>query len=171
MGYTHYFYRSPTLPAEAFKLFVEDVRKMLANLPAQYASAGRGHNDKPIVICGPDGTGSPEISEEVIAFNGTKEGDLCHEPFVVEQVFEPQSWERPEEDGKYFTCCKTAFKPYDLLVVGCLYAAIHRFGKDVRVGSDGDDRDRSEGYEFYIRVCQPENPPKLSLHNEEEVEA
>ena len=64
-------------------------------------------------------------------------GDCSYESFVVERVFEPQPWQRPE-DGYYFACCKTAFRPYDLAVTAALVILKHHLGVALRISSDGE---------------------------------
>lgn len=44
----------------------------------------------------------------------------------------------PSEDDK-FSFCKTAFRPYDLVVTAVLIAAKEHFGENIEVSSDGDD--------------------------------
>lgn len=66
MGYTHYWYRRKSYPIEKMKAIVDDFMKVLPELEA----AG-------VVIRGPDGTGEPTISEELVAFNGNA---LCGHP-------------------------------------------------------------------------------------------
>lgn len=65
-------------------------------------------------------------------------GDCSHETFRIEQVYKPSEWEKA--DGKsYFSCCKTAFKPYDIAVTACLIIFKHHLGKDFIVRSDGEE--------------------------------
>jgi len=43
-----------------------------------------------------------------------------------------------ESDALLFSCCKTPFKPYDIVVTAVLVAAQHHFGAAFVVQSDGD---------------------------------
>ncbi len=49
------------------------------------------------------------------------------------------------KDKRYqFECCKTAYRPYDVLVTALLIAAKHHFGTAIRVSSDGESKDWDE---------------------------
>jgi hypothetical protein len=61
--------------------------------------------DYGIIIRGPDGFGEPIINDDYIALNGDRENNLEHETFLIENG-------QPDE----FNFCKTARKPYDLVV-------------------------------------------------------
>jgi len=39
--------------------------------------------------------------------------------------------------GKYFACCKTAFRPYDIAVITCLIIAKHYLNNKIIIRSDG----------------------------------
>ena len=65
-------------------------------------------------------------------------GDCSHEPFIFNRVYKPETWEKSKE-GKYFSCCKTAFKPYDLAVITFLIIAKKHLGCAIDVSSDGQD--------------------------------
>jgi hypothetical protein len=56
------------------------------------------------------GRGEPEFSANRVCFNGYENLDLDHETFSIERAIESEF-------------CKTARKPYDLLVVATLIAA------------------------------------------------
>jgi hypothetical protein len=43
------------------------------------------------------------------------------------------------EDGRYFSFCKTAFRPYDLAVQCVLLICKHHMGDQIQVESDGSD--------------------------------
>lgn len=71
-------------------------------------------------------------------------GDGEYETFMIERVFEPQSWEMPDELGRWFAFCKTAYRPYDLIVTAVLVAFKHHF-PEIRVSSDGKEKDWIDG--------------------------
>jgi hypothetical protein len=81
----------------------------------------------------------------MVCFNGV--GDLAHETFVIEK--------KGSDDF-----CKTARKPYDLLVVACLIAAWqilnYRFGSD-GFDPDGSCNDLQPAIDYYNEVMQPKN--------------
>lgn len=148
MGYTHYYYRPAELDAKKFRDFSDDVAFMAARLPEHSLSAGGFYSDHPLVICGWDGKGDPTFDGDEVRFNGNGP-DMDHETFAIERVYEPRDWESPEH-RLYFSFCKTARKPYDLLVTAALIAFKHRFGDEVRVSSDGDDDEWREG----VALCR-----------------
>jgi hypothetical protein len=114
MGYTHYW----NLPKkgknyEQEMIYVSmDIKRILEIVP------------KDIVLRGGDGTGEPEFYKELICFNGDGSKGLDHETFYFDGVTD-------------FSFCKTARKPYDIvvcLVLLCLYNNITGFD----FSSDGD---------------------------------
>jgi hypothetical protein len=69
-----------------------------------------------------------------IKVNGTK--DLAHEDFYLDQDLA----ENRESDF-----CKTARKPYDVVVVACLVVLKRYLGDDIEIDSDGYQSDWIEG--------------------------
>lgn len=70
----------------------------------------------------------PEVDETCIIFNGI--GDAGHETFYVEYNTEAD-----------FNCCKTARKPYDLVVMAVLLL-MHRYAPRAwSISSDGGEKD------------------------------
>ena len=115
MGYTHYW--TPTA------LSVEAMAKVAA---AADAIIGVADPD----IAGWDGTGKPELSGERIAFNGRGPDD-DHETFAI------------DADCPEWRFCKTARKPYDVVVTAVLTYLAAEYGFDV--SSDGDASDWEAG--------------------------
>lgn len=66
-------------------------------------------------------------------------GDCSHETFYFPKVYEPADWEKPE-NGLFFECCKTAFKPYDLVITTCLIIIKYYLGNNIVVSTDGEDQ-------------------------------
>jgi len=84
-------------------------------------------------------------------------GDCSHESFVLKRTYRklydgqaPCDRKDEPEYGKWFSCCKTAFKPYDLAVISCLIIAKHYLGDQVLVHSDGE----LEHWEDGMILCQ-----------------
>ena len=67
-------------------------------------------------------------------FNG--KGEAGHETFIMREHYN-------QNDRSSF--CKTARKPYDILVTACLAVLAYRLGDAVSVYSDGDARDWEAG--------------------------
>lgn len=130
MGFTHYFYRDIDLDKDKFAKAAADCKKVAEYLeiPIQYE-----YNEAKM----------PVFADELIRFNGVDEDG--HETFVVEQKFSIGSYESQDDDGKYFSFCKTARKPYDTVVVACLIILKHYFGEDLRLSSDGYAEEWEEG--------------------------
>lgn len=90
------------------------------------------------------GLNTPVISETEVLVNGMHAGS--HETFHF------------GETG--FTFCKTAYKPYDIVVTACLAVAKEVFGDDIDIGSDGNADDWENGVKLAGQVLgRPiENP-------------
>lgn len=129
MGYTHYFTKTGASRDDArrFEMFANGVRTIV-----EYATK---HDGLKIA----DGMGGElgkwEITGEQISFNGY--GSNAHETFY---------WDR-DADG--FNFCKTARKPYDAVVTACLIHLKDAYGELVRIGSDGDWPEWSDGARLY----------------------
>jgi hypothetical protein len=90
-----------------------------------------------IKIKGWEGLGGPEFSDEVINFNGDAIGGLYHDSFLIPKEY---------SNDDVFNFCKTARKPYDVMV----YMMLEK-GKELgflsRISDDGEVDD-----EFYNEV-------------------
>lgn len=100
--------------------------------------------NKGIKICGGLGEGKPIFNETEIWFNGDASEHLDHETFSIH-------WFRPTTSGKYNDFCKTARKPYDLLVCFALLTFAEIFPEAFEFSSDGDmeDTEWQQGVEYY----------------------
>jgi len=110
MGYTRYWARSRKPLTQEF---VDEVKRIIAEA-----------TEKGITICGWDGTGEPEITLDVVRFNG-KAPHMDHETFTI--LNEPT----------IFDFCKTAEKPYDYAVKEVLKVA-EKMGIVEDVTDDGE---------------------------------
>jgi len=122
MGYTHYWQIAAV--SQHSKRFKVAVSEMAKVI-----------RQSPVPLAGPMGTGKPQVSASKIAFNGVEPND--HETFVF-----------PDADG----FCKTAMKPYDIVVTACLAIAKDVFGNEIRVSSDGNDSDWTAGIALASQV-------------------
>ena len=155
MGYSHYFNLSKKPSQAKFKTFSDAVKKMHDALPSTTDTAGGYHSTDPLVIRGGNGYGEPEFSTNRVDFNGNDDLDLGHETFRINR----------EIEGDF---CKTARKPYDLLVVATLIAASQML-PGFTFGSDGftdhfvemhsvqvhECDDLLQGLELYNKVINP----------------
>lgn len=123
MGYTHYWENPKAIPTETWALICDDAQKLIAASPVsiQWES---------------DDKRPPEVSrliEPLIRFNGV-DGD-GHETFYVEACVIG------------FAFCKTARKPYDIMVTAML-AMIHAHWSSFKVSSDGNAHEWEDGLAF-----------------------
>ena len=133
MGYTHYWKVTEQLD-DGWDSFLNDARAIIAQ-------AGRGD----IEICGDDGIEGPELSWDAVLLNGTSKNNEWHEPFVL--------YRKPIESD----FCKTARKPYDLVVTALLMLAANRWDA-VSIESDGDPEDWEPGRELISRALSRDVP-------------
>ena len=127
MGYTHYWTITPHVP-EPNELagVAEDAAKIIA------ASE--------IAIRGGHGSGEPDISPTGIHFNGDDTLDESYESFDL------------TVDLSGFNFCKTAQRPYDVVVTAVLLAAKDRLGSLIALSSDGDPVDWAAGLNLARRA-------------------
>lgn len=117
MGYTHYW-SGPAYSGVEFAKIADATRKIIK-------ASG-------VVIRGGNGLVPPEITNHNVALNGCRP-DLDHETFGLDC-----------SGGTDF--CKTARKPYDIVVTACLaYVAAYH---DYEISSDGDVEDWIAGTEL-----------------------
>ena len=126
MGYTHYF----TLSKNTTK---EQIKKMIAFTNTAIKLFG---DDQIVNGMGDEGT-KPEVTEDIISLNGKE--DNSHETFQLS--FNSGEW----------GFCKTARKPYDMVVVACLiFAEQNNVIKEW--SSDGDDEDHEYGKALFEKA-------------------
>jgi len=143
MGYTHYWTQPRDLTPEEMGDIGASVRKIIATATdgRKVLDGYRGTPGVPLQIAGGDGEGPPQITKEVISING-KGPDLDHEAFYLPAKRElPYDGADPSRLGWAF--CKTARKPYDIVVTACLTYLAAAY--DFEVGSDGDVDDWDDG--------------------------
>ncbi len=136
MGYTHYWYTPDDLDLPAYRRGVLDAARILQASPVPLADF-KGDGEK------------PEINERRIAFNGRD--DDAHETcdFDLDPLNSPDAWRAG--DGRLFNFCKTAHKPYDVVVVAVL-ATIHARCPGLDVSSDGGPDDWTKGVDLARRI-------------------
>jgi len=137
MGYTHYFTFNAATKGEAkkaeklYQLAVKDCAKIIK----AYSLANGG-------LAGY--TAHTKIGEYGgIEVNGSRENG--HEPFILREHF---------NENEEFSFCKTAQKPYDVVVVACLIALKNRLGNLIEVSSDGEVEDWADGLALAERVLK-----------------
>jgi len=132
----------------AFKNISKDVKKLLANLPESV-------NEEPLIIRGGDGKGKPVVNEREICLNGDEKDDMCHESFCV-SLFDQGAYfntiDKYNSKKGIFNFCKTARKPYDIVVCVCLLICKHYLGDDIAISSDGNLEEWMPAIELYEQV-------------------
>jgi hypothetical protein len=139
MGYTHYWNFDPNKIENT-----ETLRKKFKRASKQIKSFANWLPNKGIKICGGLGQGKPIFNETEIWFNGDGSEKLDHETFNLH-------WSRPTTHGRFNDFCKTARKPYDLLVCFALLTFAEIFPEAFEFSSDGDmeDAEWQQGLEYY----------------------
>ena len=145
MGYTHYWsFHRDNMKTEklrqTFKKATDEMLELYKNLPL-FPKTGY-YTDRSILIKGGLGEGMPIINETEVWFNGESKLDMDHETFSI-------NW----KDEKAFDFCKTARKPYDLLVCLCLLSLLNHYGSEIfQLSSDGDASEWQEAVDLYNEV-------------------
>ena len=72
----------------------------------------------------------------------TCDGDCSYESVWFPASIRDDKFLQPsaQHKGLYFSCCKTAYRPYDVAVTAFLIIAKHHLGKRLHVSSDGGDQ-------------------------------
>lgn len=142
MGYTHYFDHKRDFTDAEWSLIQSLTLHAIDKLPATTASAGGYHSDDPLRIRDGWGKGDPVINSEEIIFNGDESDGMDHEGFMLTKHTDPDE----------FTFCKTARKPYDLLVTTVLLIANHVAPDALTYSSDGTEDDWEDGVIFFNSI-------------------
>ena len=128
MGYTHYWKTKRAFTEKEWAEMTKGTKKIIkeSNVPI-----GDGM-----------GEGQPIITDNAISLNG--KGANSHETFYVSK--EPTK----------FDFCKTALKPYDVVVCACLLLMMKILGNDAEVHSDGNmnGADWAKGRELFKKVIK-----------------
>lgn len=146
MGYTHYWnFAGNTAPKD-----LKDGEKRFAEAARIINACADKVKGMGVEIAGGVGNGSPTINERAIYFNG--KGRESYETFYVAL----------DRDGWDF--CKTARRPYDILVCLSLLALKSVFGEDFKYTSDGITKEayeNRESNEYWKKInFVPEGPGK-----------
>jgi hypothetical protein len=155
MGYTHYWTYNPNEidnTEELRKKFLQAVcwidkaHKMIKKDKFIHEGQAGGYYDKkPCIIRGGLGQGKPMINESEVWFNGDEKTGTDHETFGIR-------WYPSGGEERGF--CKTARKPYDILVCVSLLAFKHAFDNPnvFTFSSDGDNAEWEEAKNLFMDV-------------------
>lgn len=174
MGYTHGWHRGnlKNHGQKTWDKFILDCKKLYKNMPKYTTSAGGCYAESPLIINGCGRYKYAAFNKNIIWFNGTngtnrkkdEDGDwetinkvgvdtLSHETFILSR--------KPINLGNF---CKTARKPYDLMVTACLLLYSYYF-RNVVVDSDGTEEDWSEAFKFIASVLGKSLALELKMEN------
>ena len=119
MGYSHYWYRPAVLPLKEWRNWTKELRTLILIA-----------SDERIGILTDAYVGDSEVY-----FSGTQG---CEAFYIARSFLPSYEEEKPDEEGRWFACCKTRQLPYDRYVVEVLMLAEKHFGDFITVESDGD---------------------------------
>jgi hypothetical protein len=157
MGYTNYYYVPVKMDKKKFKTLSEELQTAAGLLPGNTSSAS--NPGQYAVLCGGCGTGEPEFTKDTICFNGDESKGLDHETFRIDRDNSQRAITHGSKNGIVFDFCKTARKPYDLMVQISMLRLKHHFPES-NISSDGDPSDWKNGKALYKKIFG-EVAPKL----------
>lgn len=154
MGYTHYWKQPRNLKKAEMAELCLITRLIIDEAEGKCTNTAGGHYaSDPVKIAGGHGDGRPIIGPDYINFNG--EGDLSHETFHVNAKRGPSYDGEPRTEwGGDF--CKTARKPYDVVVTAILSVLASEY--NFNVGTDGEREDWDEGVKLATKALGREVP-------------
>lgn len=145
MGYTHYFSQEKQIEPSKWEAYCQDVRKFLHHVVAEKGVQLQSDCD--------ENPSAFEVTPERVQFNGDSSRNLDHETFSLSKT------------KTYLTSgfCKTARKPYDIAVCGCLILAHRHFPGAYCIGSDGYVQDWQNALDCVQDLFQDlfEIPPRV----------
>jgi len=168
MGYTHYWYRSAKEQKHnkaKWTKFVKDCKIIADKLPIDIELAcAEPEENRLLYINGCFHHRDAQFNNEHVHFNGggkpseerrRKKQDgrfyweddaFSHETFSIEREVEPKKEMGIDNKNTTFGFCKTARKPYDVMVTACLILYKYHFEKLVQISSDGDPEEWDTGW-------------------------
>ena len=154
MGYTHYYHIQDITKPLMTSEIAQDIESIIM---ASEIPLGDGSDE-------PDS--QPILEHDLVQVNGI--GDEGHETLCYPPDFEwNRKVHRPESLGSSF--CKTARKPYDVVVCAALLAIKHHLGDNVEIHSDGDfDDEWQPAYQLYRKATGRELPPEFREYEEQD---
>ena len=160
MGYSTYYEIKPLeLDQKTWDLFIKDCKYLAKHLPEHTDTAGGYCIDKPLKLGGDFKYKDAKFDKSQVWFNGstgnrtktrfvwqdiedTKKGHetLGHETFEIQRQVKERE----------YNFCKTARKPYDLMVCTCLILLKWYFKDLVSISSDGGMKDWQPAFDFIL---------------------
>jgi len=159
MGYTHYWTFEPNKVQNT-----EDLRKRFKRASKYvkgFVKFINANKSEVYTICGGLGDGKPIITDTEIWFNGDASQQLDHETFSIH-------WNRPNYHGKWNDFCKTARKPYDIVVCFTLLIFAEILPDAFTFCSDGtiEDDEWQRAVELYEAFTGFDAKPPIPVYAE-----
>jgi len=150
MGYTHYYRQGKTIETAVWERLTKATIGVLSIAKEMGVT----------IVGGMGEAGSkPEISDSCIALNGNPD----HETLYLERVPTIPAYRAGQG---HFAFCKTAYKPYDVVVTAILCLAAHITEGAFKVSSDGGPSDWAEGLALANKVVSGVQLPQRVLDPE-----
>ena len=132
MGYTHYWRQYDGFNSDKWDTLVQHSLHLQAASPVTLADV--------------------EMSDFQISFNGVSPQN--HETFTLDRAMPPPNLtDRLPEKDHFFSFCKTAQKPYDLMVM-CVLLVANALEPDViTYATDGAESDWQPAVDLVNKVC------------------
>ena len=148
MGYSHSWARLAEIPIPEFEAWVDDVKHIVASAGPVLGLFGG------VRINGPAGFGRPTLGPSMVALNGSALFSRAHESFIVHRrIQDYRANATPGADNLFWDACKTAQKPYDVVVVAAILAFLERISGS-RASSDGERDDWAGGAALFARALR-----------------
>ena len=154
MGYTHYWtIQDITKPLMTSEI-AQDIQSIILASEVPIGDGDGGRDSQPL------------LEHDLVQLNGI--GDESHESLCYPPNFKwNQGFRPPESHG--FAFCKTARKPYDVVVCAALLAIKHHLGDNVEINSDGKfDNEWQPAYRLYRRATRRELPPQFREYEQQD---
>ena len=165
MGYSVYHELKKEIPQETWAKIIKDCKKLYKKMP-EYSNFSDEYKNMPLLLNGCSCYRKPQFTMKHIYFNGGScslenrkkaplgywiddpDKGLSHETFEICPKFQKHY------DGKLsgYSFCKTARKPYDLMVKAVLLVCEHYLKDDIEISCDGDGEDWVEAAKFILNV-------------------
>lgn len=129
MGFTHYFKQNKPVSDQQWQAFKQDAQVVIDH----------AQKNLKIVLMSNDSNGVL-LNDERVNLNGDERYDLDHETFYL------------EKDYRDFNFCKTARKPYDLVVCSLLLLAHEHMPNHHDIDSDGSFDEWQDAMELNAKL-------------------
>lgn len=144
MGYTHYWRINPIKgKAEKQEKAYQNAIKKCQKIVSEYNKAVKSIDPKDERRLSGYSAHTKVGQYGGLNFNGV--GNLSHEDFSFREHF---------RENSDFDFCKTARKPYDVVVTACLIVMKHYLKDGINVSSDGDASEWNDGLELAKKVTK-----------------